>query len=558
MLLASLAELVSVGAILPFLGVISDPEVVYNNRLIQPLIQILEIKDPSQLLMPFTVIFIVMTLIAVLIRLLLLYTTTRLSYATGADISIDIYRRTLYQEYSVHISRNSSEVINGIITKTNTVIISVVWPSLILLSSIFLMFGISTILFFIDPQVAVISALVFGILYLTISFGARKALQKNSSLIANESEEMVKALQEGLGGIRDVLIDGTQEFYCKIYQRADLSLRKAAGDIVFISGSPRFLMEGIGMCLIAILAYFLTRAGGGVVSAIPLLGALALGAQRLLPVMQQAYAAYSTIKGAESSFEDILDLLRQPLPLTENQDSIRSVKFKEDIVFNDLSFSYDNHSSMVLKNVNLTFKKGEKVGFVGVTGSGKSTLIDILMGLLSPSSGELLIDGVSITSENRRAWQRLISHVPQNIYLADSSIQENIAFGIHSDQINEDQVKKAAEQSQIGELVKQLTERYDGHVGERGVQLSGGQRQRIGIARALYKDSDVLIFDEATSALDTQTEKKIMQQITALSGDRTIFIVAHRLTTLKECDRIIRINEDFTVDEVNYDELEVK
>jgi ATP-binding cassette subfamily B protein len=420
------------------------------------------------------------------------------------------------------------------------------------------MFGISTILFFIDPQVALISALVFGIVYLTISFGARKALQKNSSLIANESEEMVKALQEGLGGIRDVLIDGTQEFYCKIYQRADLSLRKAAGDIVFISGSPRFLMEGIGMCLIAILAYFLMRAGGGVVSAIPLLGALALGAQRLLPVLQQAYAAYSTIKGAESSFEDILDLLRQPLPLTENQDSIRSVKFKEDIVFNDLSFRYDNHSSMVLKNVNLTFKKGEKVGFVGVTGSGKSTLIDILMGLLSPSSGELLIDGVSITSENRRVWQRLIAHVPQNIYLADSSIQENIAFGIHSDQINEDQVKKAAEQAQIGELVKQLTERYDGHVGERGVQLSGGQRQRIGIARALYKDSDVLIFDEATSALDIQTEKKIMQQITALSGDRTIFIVAHRLTTLKECDRIIRINEDFTVDEVNYDELEIK
>lgn len=555
MLLASLAELASIGSILPFLAVISDPEIVYNNPFSQPLIQALGIKDPSGLLMPITVIFIIAVLTANSVRLSLLYATTRLSYAIGSDISIDIYRRTLYQEYSVHVSRNSSEVINGIIIKTNTVIISILWPSLIFLSSIFLMVGISSILIFINPKVALLSAFIFGLIYIAISFCASKALQKNSKLVARESEQMVKSLQEGLGGIRDVLIDGAQEFYAKIYERADLSLRKAAGDIIFISGSPKYLMEGIGMSLIATLAYFLMREGDNIVSAIPLLGALALGAQRLLPVLQQGYSSYSTIKGAESSFEDILDLLRQPMPSKENQDSVTSLKFNEDIVLSNLSFKYDNHGPWILKNVNLVFKKGEKIGFVGVTGSGKSTLIDILMGLLPPSSGELLIDGVCVTTENRRAWQQLIAHVPQNIYLADSSIRENIAFGIHINQIKEDKIKKVAEQAQIGDLVNQITKEYDGNVGERGDQLSGGQRQRIGIARAMYKDSSVLIFDEATSALDNQTEKKIMQNISALKGDRTTFIIAHRLTTLKECDRIIRINKDYTVDEVNYDEL---
>lgn len=555
MLLASLAELASIGSILPFLAVISDPEIVYNNPFSQPLIQALGIKDPSGLLMPITVIFIIAVLTANSVRLSLLYATTRLSYAIGSDISIDIYRRTLYQEYSVHVSRNSSEVINGIIIKTNTVIISILWPSLIFLSSIFLMVGISSILIFINPKVALLSAFIFGLIYIAISFCASKALQKNSKLVARESEQMVKSLQEGLGGIRDVLIDGAQEFYAKIYERADLSLRKAAGDIIFISGSPKYLMEGIGMSLIATLAYFLIREGDSIVSAIPLLGALALGAQRLLPVLQQGYSSYSTIKGAESSFEDILDLLRQPMPSKENQDSVTSLKFNEDIVLSNLSFKYDNHGPWILKNVNLVFKKGEKIGFVGVTGSGKSTLIDILMGLLPPSSGELLIDGVCVTTENRRAWQQLIAHVPQNIYLADSSIRENIAFGIHINQIKEDKIKKVAEQAQIGDLVNQITKEYDGNVGERGDQLSGGQRQRIGIARAMYKDSNVLIFDEATSALDNQTEKKIMQNISALKGDRTTFIIAHRLTTLKECDRIIRINKDYTVDEVNYDEL---
>ena len=211
----------------------------------------------------------------------------------------------------------------------------------------------------------------------------------------------------------------------------------------------------------------------------------------------------------------------------------------------------------ILKNVNVSFKKGEKIGFIGMTGSGKSTLLDILMGLLTPTSGELLVDGVVITQQNRRAWQSHVSHVPQSIYLADASIQENIAFGIEPEEIKERKVVQAAQQAKISEMINNLKNTYQDFVGERGIQLSGGQRQRIGIARALYKDSGVLIFDEATSALDNQTEKEIMQQISQLKGEKTIFIIAHRLTTLKQCDRIIRINTNYTIEQVNYNELEV-
>ena len=557
MIVASIMEVVSIGAIVPFLGALTSPEQIYQHQLTQPLIKILGLTDPRQLLLPLTIIFVLATLIAAMVRLLLLYVSTRLSYAAGADLSIDIYRRTLYQDYSVHTSRNSSEIINSIITKTNIVTAGILVPYLNFVSSLIIMIGIISLVFTINAQVALSIFSIFGLLYWIITFFAKRSLQKNGRLIADESSQMVKTLQEGLGGIRDVLIDGSQEFYCKLYRNADLSLRKASGDNVFIWASPRYLMEAIGMTLIAILAYVLTFQKGGVMSAIPILGALALGAQKLLPAMQTLYGSYSGIKGSTSSFIDELNLLDQPLPSNTNQDLKKPMPFNQEVVLNNLSFRYSKDTPWILKNINLSFKKGEKIGFIGATGSGKSTLIDILMGLIIPTSGELLIDGVPITKKNRRAWQVLISHVPQSIYLVDSSIQENIAFGVALDQIKDHRVVQVAKQAQIAEMINNLNNKYKALVGERGVQLSGGQRQRIGIARALYKNSDVLIFDEATSALDTQTEEKIMQQIDELEGSQTIFIIAHRLSTLKQCDRVIRINADYSIEQLNYDQIKL-
>ena len=555
MVLASIMEIVSISAVVPFLGALTSPEKIYQHQLAQPLIQILEITEPSQLLLPLSIIFIVATLVSVTVRLLLLYSSTRLSYATGADLSINIYRRTLYQDYSTHTIRNSSEIINSIITKTNTVIGQLLVPLLSLVSSIIIMLGIISIIFTINAQVALITFSIFAFLYWIITFFTKKSLQKNSQLIANKSTQMVKSLQEGLGGIRDVLIDGTQEFYCKLYQDADLSLRRASGDNIFIGQSPRYLMEGIGMVLIATIAYSLTLEEGGVVVAIPVLGALAVSAQKLLPALQQTYHSYSSIKGAKSSFTDVLNLLNQPLPRNTAKGLIGPISFEQEIIFKNLSFRHAKDEPWILKDLNLTLKKGETVGFIGVTGCGKSTLLDVLMGLLTPTTGELLIDGVPITQQNREAWQAHISHVPQSIYLSDSTIQKNIAFSIKTEKIKHHKVVQVAQQAQIAEVIDGLKDKYQTFVGERGIQLSGGQRQRIGIARALYKDSDVLIFDEATSALDSQTEKIIMQQVSQLKDEQTVFIIAHRLTTLKQCDKIIRMNIDHTIEQVEYSKI---
>ena len=558
MLLASLMEVVSIGAVVPFLGALTSPETIFKYELLQPIIERLEITEANQLLLPLTTIFVIATLTAAAVRLTLLYSLTKFSYAVGADISIDVYRRTLYQDYSIHISRNSSEIINGIINKTNIVITNVLSPIMNFISSIILMVGIITMVFIVNPFVALSSFSVVLCFYLIITLVARNYWQRNSGVIAKESTQMVKSLQEGLGGIRDVLIDGTQEFYCDLYRNADLSLRKASASNIFIGMSPRYLMEAIGMVLIGALAYTLALEDGGLVAAIPTLGALAIGAQKLLPTLQQAFASISAINGSKDSFNDVIFLLDQPLPLIENRGFNKNVvPFKESIIFKNVSFRYTDDTPWILKNVNLSFKRGEKIGIVGVTGSGKSTLLDILMGLLAPTSGKLIIDGVAVVKRNRGAWQAHISHVPQSIYLADSTIQENIAFGVVPEKVQQSRVILAAQQAQIAETINSLKNKYKALVGERGVQLSGGQRQRVGIARALYKDSDVIIFDEATSALDNQTEQKIMKQIGQMNKNQSMFFIAHRLTTLKQCDIILRINKDFTISELRYEDLEI-
>jgi ATP-binding cassette, subfamily B, bacterial PglK len=543
MLLASISEVISIGAVLPFLGVLVAPEHLYNHVLVQPIVQWLEIKSPDQLLFPFVTLFIVATIISATIRLSLLYVMTRLSFAAGADLSINIYQRSLYQEYQVHIASNSSEVINSIITKTNTVISFILVPMLTLISSVFFIIAIITTLFVIDPIVALIAIFGFSILYWLVVHFTKVQLQENSQCIADQSTQLVKSLQEGLGGIRDVLIDGSQQFYCQLYRNADLPLRRASGNNQFISQSPRFVMEALGMVLITGIAYSMSLRENGLTNAIPVLGALALGAQRLLPALQQAYASFSTIKGADSSFSDILDLLDQPLPDYASQPPPKPITFTQGINLTNLRFRYNKKTPKILDGINLTIPKGTRIGFIGKTGSGKSTLLDVIMGLLPPSEGQISIDNQPITPKNRRAWQAHIAHVPQNIYLSDSSIAQNIAFGIESDKIDYKKVQKAAERAQISQMIGDWKDGYQTFVGERGVRLSGGQRQRIGIARALYKQADVLIFDEATSALDHETEQAVMQAIEDLDRDLTILIIAHRLSTLDGCDQIVELNK---------------
>ena len=540
---ASFAEILSIGAVLPFLAVLTAPERIFQLSAAQPFIKALGMKNPSQLLLPLTILFGLAALLSGGVRLFLLWASTRLSYATGADLSISIYRRTLYQPYSVHVARNSSEIINGISTKTNTVIYT--FTSILnLISSTIILLAILITLVSVDPVIALAAFGGFGLLYALIIKITQSRLVVNSQRIAHESTQVIKSLQEGLGGIRDVLIDGTQAAYCQIYRNADLPLRHAQGNNLFIGMSPRYALEALGMLLISALAYMLALQPNGIAKAIPVLGVLALGAQRLLPILQLAYSSLSTIQGGEASLKDALELLEQPLPDYADQPPAKPLMFLKKIELKNLSFRYTEQTPLVLNNLNLEICKGSRTGFIGVTGSGKSTLLDVVMGLLQPTDGALEIDGQPIASANNRAWQAHIAHVPQAIYLSDSTIEENIAFGIPKGNIDHNRVKQAAQQAQIAQIIESWPKKYKTYVGERGIRLSGGQRQRIGIARALYKQADVIIFDEATSALDNETEQAVMEAIESLGNELTILIIAHRLTTLKNCTQVVELGEE--------------
>jgi ABC-type multidrug transport system fused ATPase/permease subunit len=517
------------------------PEEIIESAYLRPVLVVLGIKNPDQLALPLTLVFICAAMIACSARLLLLWMQTRLGNAIGADLSVQIYEKTLYQPYIVHAFRNSSEVIAGISSKVNVVVESAVLPLLIATSSILLAVGIFAAMVVIDPIIALGAFSIFGVVYTVVIFSSKKQLMRNSKRISKEYGRMVKALQEGLGGIRDVLLDGTQAVFCRIYRSADLPLRRAQANNQIIAASPRFLIEALGITLIAMLAYMLSNEQGGGTNSIPLLGALAMGAQRLLPVLQHLFSSWSSFRGGHASLNDVIALIEQPIPKHAENFACDPIKFDKLIKLQNISYRYSIQTPWILRDVNLEIPKGARVGIMGPTGSGKSTLLDIFMALLPLEKGSLTIDDTLIDEKNLRRWQLHIAHVPQSIFLADTTIAENIAFGIPQDEIDCQRVVRAARQAQIDETVKSWKEGYGTHVGERGIRLSGGQRQRIGIARALYKQADIIVFDEATSALDNDTEAVLINAINAISSDITIVMVAHRLSTLKSCDIIYEV-----------------
>ena len=554
MVLASFAEILSIGSVLPFLAVLTDPQRIFDLHLTQPLIKALGINTASQLLLPLTAAFCITAILAAAIRLLLLRSSLFLAAATGSDIGYDMYRRTLFQPYSVHVSRNTSEIIDGISIKSTAIANGVVMPLLYIFSSAIMTGLIVGILLILAPETTLIAFGIFGLIYLAVIKLTRKQLLIDSKNIASESIQVIKSLQEGLGGIRDVLIDGTQNTFCRIYQKSDFVLRRSYASSSFISVSPRFAVEALGMLMIATLAYLLAKQPNGIAQAVPILGALALAAQRLLPLMQQAYSSWSNLRQNQYSLKDTLEFLDQSLP-SELEDTSTPITFAKEIVLDNISFSYSADAQPILQDLSFTIPKGSRIGFIGETGSGKSTLLDIIMGLLQPTSGALKIDGEKIDSSNLRAWQKHVAHVPQSIFLADGTIAENIAFGLPLDQIDKVRVRQAAEQAQIHDIIEKLPNGYQTIVGERGVRLSGGQRQRLGIARAIYKQADVIIFDEATSALDNETEKAVMEAIDQLSNELTILVIAHRLSTLKNCTQIIKLPNGQIFNRADYEVL---
>jgi len=501
----------------------------------------LGITQPQDLILPLTILFATAALLAGGIRILLNYAQLKLAHTIGAEFCSKIFERTLHQPYLTHITRHSSEILSGV-EKGSRIIGIVFLPLLQTTSSVILVFAIVITLTIVQPAIALTSFGGFIIIYWSLYQLSRKNLQKNSQIIAHAANEYNKTIQEGLGGIRDVILDGTQKIFSNYFQKTyyDYQIKQASNQT--LSLLPRFGVEALGMVLIALLALWLSYTTEGILSAIPILGALTLGAQRMLPLVQLIYGSVVRLRGNIQSVKDALVLLEQIQPKVK---ALPQLSFQKEIRLEKVGFQYAVDTPYVLEDFSLTIPKGSRMGIKGTTGSGKSTLLDILMGLLEPQKGSISIDGITLSSyESRKAWQRYIAHVPQHIFLSAATIAENIAFGIPKKEINVQRVQECATIAQIAATIETMPKGYETQVGERGIRLSGGQRQRIGIARALYKNAEVLILDEATSALDEQTEQKLMETLDTLNQDLTVVMVAHRLSTLQNCDFILNLERD--------------
>jgi ABC-type bacteriocin/lantibiotic exporter with double-glycine peptidase domain len=542
----------SLSAIVPFLALLADPVQPIQRPLVAQVVATLGLSDAEDIRWQLTLLFASTAVAAGVVRFVLIYAIAKLNYGIGHELGAEVYRRTLYQPYEVHVARNSSAIMGGI-NKVD-IVVFLVFSLLNAGSAILMALFIITALVLIDPLVATAALLGFGSIYATVSVFTRKRLDSNSQVINSAYNNRVQSMQEGLGGIRDVLLDHTQPMFAHRFKQIDWPLRQAQASNSIIGPSPRFAVEALGMVLIALVGYYMTSSGGGIAAAIPTLGALALGAQRLMPMLQQTYQGWVTFAGNRQALVDVVELLQQAVA-RETQAQVAPLPFEREIRLENVSFRYQPHLPLVLHQLELTIPKGARMGLIGTTGSGKSTVMDLLMGLLQPGSGQIFVDNTPLTGTARLAWQRNVAHVPQAIFLADASFAENIAFGVPAEQIDLVRVHRAAQQAQIAEVIESSSGNYAALVGERGVRLSGGQRQRIGIARALYKQAKVLVFDEATSALDSETEADVMKAIESLGRELTIVLIAHRLTTLQGCDIIYRLDQGSVVSAGGCNEL---
>ena len=544
MLISGLSELVSLGAVLPFLAALTEPELLLQDPFISNFTKNFGVTTSSQIILLASAAFSATTVVAALIRLINLWVNGRYAAAVGSELSCEAYYRTLHQPYEFHVQCNSAALINGTTTQVGLTV-GALTAFLQISTAAVVCAGLLVGLLIIDPKVALIAFVLFGSAYGTLALTIKNRLRSNSKLIARSTTQQGKTLQEGLGGIRDVLLYGSQSAYLDTYKRADWNQRKLQAENGFLGSFPRYAIEALGVVAICVLGGTLMLRGDPEANVVPLIGSLALGAQRLLPALQQIYSGWSILKSYSSGIEAVLSMLNQRMPLTTSISE--PFQLKKSICLENVTFAYGDNETKILKGIDMSINSGQCIGLVGHTGGGKSTLVDVIMGLLQPTTGRVLIDGLELHDLSRPerllAWRAAIAHVPQNIFLSDNSFAENIAFGVPLGQINMPRVRKAAEQAQIAAYIEGLPLSYDTFVGERGIRLSGGQKQRIGIARALYRHAKVLILDEATSALDTRTESIVMDSIGSLSKHLTIVMVAHRLSTLEHCDKIFEISD---------------
>ena len=544
MVISGFAEVFSIAAVIPLLSVLTNANQIWQYPLVFNLSTALGLTSSDQLIFPVTILFCFASIFCVVIRLINLWFNNRLAASIGSDFSCRTYLHILHLPYIEHINQNSSSMITSSTTQIGHLIIVLrlilqTFTALIVSSLIL----ISLIRFDFRLGVTVLSIFLFS--YLLVGYYSRSGFKRIGYVALAATKKQLKALQEGLGSIRDVILGDNHYFYVQLYRDQDIKIRIKEAQSQFLMTFPRYVLESFGFIVLAIMAYILSKSSSNASESIPIIGTLALGAQRLLPAFQQAYTGWSGMRLYTQSINEILNIIEKPINFYAYEPILdKSKKFKRSLNLENISFSYKSDGNNVLDRINLVIKPGEFVGIIGKTGSGKSTLLDILMGLLMPTTGKIKVDGNELSNLNiMHEWRRSIAHVPQTIYLSDNTIAENIAFGINKDQIDMERVLEAARKANIHEFIEKDMDGYFNNVGENGIRLSGGQRQRIGLARAFYHDSQVLFLDEATSALDNKTEESILKSIKDYSEGITVFMISHRISTMNICSRIIEIDQ---------------
>lgn len=536
--LSAFMELITISALIPFLNIMLEPDIIYKNFDYKYFIFSKKLFSYN----PFayiTMLFIILISISTFLKFIVLKWNLKITKIFGLKISSIVFKNIIEQTYISFSRENSSKYISILEGKVD-VAVSYIYRLLQIISSVIIVVAITITLLIIDFWITIIFSTSFVLLYFAIVTFTKKILVIIDSKVAYNLDQRVKIVQETMSIFRQIKLDNLSKYFQKLFWEKNVIVRSGNEKLGIIGNSPRIIIEGAAIILVAIISYLLiTKNVYDEKYILTLVGAIVFGSSRILPLIQVIYYNITFMIGQKQSIMDVINVFNLDSETKAKANDEENLKFENKIKFENVYFSYTNEKN-IIENLNLTIKKNSIIGLIGKTGSGKSTIVDLLSGLIVPNSGKITIDN-NILENALLSWQKKISYIDQKITLIDSSIAENIALGVDLNQINYELLQKVMEQSECSEFVDNLNNKYFTKVGERGLRLSGGQVQRIGIARALYKKSEILILDEPTSAVDQNTESLIMQSIGKFRNKKTIIIITHRPSTLKNCDEVYEL-----------------